>query len=280
MQLIFDNCDVTINGSGILATSASIASENSIESAYILGYKGPTNQIPNGPIKSVINYTYIPVISQEVNFGVSNKIKKMTDDSNYFGEKLELAGLTNDYCFLDNYNIKTTQNNIVEADSSYTTFWPLCGGLRNKTNNINYLNNGDIAHSWSTYIVNSGDYNIKPIYNFNYNFRATWQPMYVVGQIYPVQVKLLSAQETISFDMDNYRNILFTGEEIYNNIFNGNNVTFGNLTLQCSDGCSTTGSPQASSLLLNISGFKVKNVLVSSQVGELVRVNYQANRYY
>ena len=281
MQLSFDNCDIAVNGSGILATNASISSENSVEAAYILGYTRPSNQLPYGSIKSIFNATYLPVISQEPNCAAIGKIKAMINDSGYMGEKFELAGLTNDYCFLTSYNLKIVPNNIAESDVSYTTFWPLCGNLRGKSNNIEYYNQGDISHSWSTFIINSGDYTLSPVYNFAYAFRATWLPVYAIGKTYPVEVKLINAQEIISFDIDNYRNVLFSGEEVYNNLFQGNggDITFKNFSITCSDGCDTTGN-SSNMLSLNISGFKVKNTIVSSQGGEILRVNYQANKYY
>lgn len=281
MQINFDNCDVAINSSGILASNANIDTNNSIEAAYVLGYTRPINQIPIGPIKTSFNASYLPIISQEPNYAVVNKIKSMINDSGYMGEKVEVAGITHNYCFLNDYNIKISPNSIVEASVSYSTFWELCGNTRQKSNRINYLSEGDICHSWATYILNSGDYITNPVYDFNYSFKANWQPIYVIGQKYPIEVKLLSAEESISFNIDNYRNILFTGEEVYNNIFQGNNgnLQFKNISITCQDGCDSTGI-SSDSLSLNISGFKIKSINPSIQVGEFLRTSYVANKYY
>jgi len=281
VQINFDNCDVAINHSGILALNASINTSNSVEAAYCLGYVRPVNQLPFGPIQTVFNASYIPEISQEPNYATVNKIKVMLNDSGYMGEKVELAGLTHNYCYLTDYSLRVSPNNLVEASVSYATFWELCGGLRQKSNRIDYINRGDLCHSWTTYILSSGDYTSKPIYDFNYDFRVSWQPMYVIGSKTPTEVKLLNAQESITFVMDEYRNILFTGESVYSNVLTGNdgNLQFRNLSITCQDGCDSTGV-DSSSLTLNVSGFKIKSINPVVQIGEFLRVQYQADKYY
>jgi len=280
MQINFDNCDVAINKSGILAQNASISTNNSIEAAYCLGYVRPINQLPFGPIQTTFNASYIPEISQEPNYAVVNKIKVMLNDSGYMGEKVELAGLTHNYCYLDDYSLKVSTNNLVEAGVSYSTFWELCGDLRQKSNRIDYINRGNVCHSWTTQILGSGDYLLRPVYDFNYDFKVSWQPIYIIGSKSPTEVKLLGAQESISFMMDIYRNISFTGEDVYGNLLEGNggNIQFKNLSIMCSDGCGSTGDD--GSLSINISGFKIKSVNPAVQVGQFLRVQYQASKYY
>jgi len=282
MQFNFDNVDVAVNRSGILSTNSSINTNNSIEAAYVLGYSRPINQLPFGSIKTTFNSTYFPVINQEPNFAVVNKIKSMINDSGYLGERVEFAGLHHDYWFLDSYSLKVQPNNIVETTVNYSTFWQLCGGtLRPKSNQINYLDQGSCMHSWSTYILSSGDYMNKPIYDFSYSFQANWRPIYIIGKKFPVEVKLLGASETISFNTDEYRAVLFTGENVYPNLLDSNNgnIQFRNISIICMDGCDSTGDSSAS-LNLNVSGFKIKSITPVVQVGQTLRVTYLAEKYY
>lgn len=279
MFLNFDKVDVIVNNSGILATNATISTNNSIEGYYSIGYARSAGQLASGPTKSTFNATYIPVISQEPNYAIISKIRNMVIDSGYYGEKIELAGIVSENYFLTNYSISIQPNNIAESNVSYVNYWELCGSLKEKSNRIDYLNDGDIKHAWSTYILTSGSSITNPVYEFVYNFNADWQPIYTIGRKFPVEMKLLNISESISFNMDSYRNILFTGELVYNNLLNNNNgnLEFKNISLICEDNCEDVGA--SNGLLLNISGFKINSIDVGSQVGEMVRTKYSATRY-
>ena len=64
-------------------------------------------------------------------------------------------------------------------------------------------------------------------------------------------------------------------------MFSSNNgeLQFRNLSIICSDGCDATGEAASPSLSLNISGFKIQSVNPVASVGQMLRVNYLANRY-
>jgi hypothetical protein len=234
-----------------------------------------------GPIRTTFNISYIPEISQEPNYAAVNRIKSMLNESGYNGEKVELAGITHNYCYLDSYSLKITPNNLIEADVSYSTFWELCGDLRKKSNRIDYIYQGDVCHSWGSQILNSGDYLSNPVYGFDYNFRVNWFPVYTIGSKFPTEVKLLSAEESISFVMDTYRSISFTGENVYNSLLYGNNgnMELKNMSILCQENCENAGK-DGNSLIINIDGFKIKSINPAVRVEEFLRVNYQASKYY
>lgn len=280
MFLSFDNIDISVGNSGIISTNASIATNNGIEGQYILGYARPIGQVPNAPIKTTFTAAYIPEISKDPNFAAVNTIRNLINENHYLGEKIELAGLYNSNFYMDSYSLKVQPNNLVESSVTYSTYWELCGNIRQKSNLINYYNGGDITHSWVTNILDSNDKLLNPVYDFSYDFRASWQPIYTIGKKQPIEVKLLNIAESISFTIDNARNILFTGENVYPNIFTGNNgnLTFNNISLLCNDGCDSIGSP-SNSLSLNISGFKIKAINTQAITNEMVRTNYIATRF-
>lgn len=280
MFLNFDNIDISVNNSGILSTSASLNTNNSIEAAYILGRNRPINILPFGGIKTTFNTSYTPIISQEPNYAVVNKVKNFLHTSGYYGERVNVGGIYGENFFLENYSLKIQPNNIIEAGATYSTYWTLCGNLQEKSNTINYMNNGDIAHSWRTSILNDNDYQTIPMYDFNYNCKFEWQPIYVVGRKTPVDIKLMNIEEDIGFAIDTYRNILFTGENIYNNLLynNSGNLQIKNLSLLCENNCEDVNG-NSNSLLINIDGFKIKSTSVQEQSNEMVRVAYTAYRY-
>ena len=142
MQLNFDNIDVAVNRTGVLAHSATINSNNSIEPAYVVGYRKPVRQLPFGGINTVFNISYYPDIDAEPNLAVVNKIKNLSNDAYYNGEKIEIGGITHNYCFLTSYGIKISPNNIIEANATYVTYYDLCGDIRPKSNLIDYFHSG------------------------------------------------------------------------------------------------------------------------------------------
>lgn len=281
MQLNFDDIDVAINRTGILSYNASLNTTNSIEAAYVLGYAKSVNQLPRGGINTSFNMSYYPVIHAEPNLAVVNKIKILLNDNNYVGEKVEFGGITHNYCFLNSYNLKISPNNIVEANVSYVTFWDLCGELRNKSNLTEYFNSGDVCHSWSTYLNDDSSIKDVPIYELSYDFKANWNPVYKIGSKYPSQVKLMNGSESLSFNIDQYRRVLFTGENVYTNLLNktDGNVYLKNVSLLCQNNCDGY-THDTSNLSLPINDFKIKSVGVNGQVGEFIRTTYQSNRYF
>lgn len=281
MLLNFDNIDVMVNGSGIASTNSTISTTNTVEPAYIIGYKAPINQLPYGGIKTVFNSSYVPVISQEPNYAVLNNIKNLSNDSAYYGEKINIGGLTSENFFMDSYSLKIQPNNIVDASVSYSTYWELCGSLRIRSNTVDYFNQGDVCHSWSTYILQTGDNINKPTYEFSYDCKINWIPIYTIGNKFPKEMRLLDISESVSFNIDEYRQPLFTGENLYPNIFSTNNANldFKNISLLCENNCEDLGNV-ANKLSINLSGFKIKSSNIVAQVGEMVRTNYIATRYY
>src|ERR1041384_3186981 len=123
MFLNFDNIDIAIGNSGVISTNASISTSNNIEGQYILGYSRPIGQVPNGPIKTTFNASYIPEISKDPIFASVNTIRNLINESNYYGQKIEFAGLYNSNFYMDSYSLKVQPNNIVEASVSYSTYW-------------------------------------------------------------------------------------------------------------------------------------------------------------
>lgn len=278
MFLNFDNIDVAVRGSGIISTNASLSSNNNILAGYTLGVTKPMGQFPNGGIKSSFSFTYIPEISQDPNFAVAETIRNLIDRNTYFGEKIEFAGLSNSNFFMDSYSFRIQPNNLVEASATYTTYWETCGELRPKSNLIDYFNQGDLAHSYEVGFLDATDEVLNPVYDIAYEIRANWLPMYILGRKTPIEIKLISVSESLSFTMDESRNILFTGESVYPNIFAGNSgeMEFNNISLFCQNNCGPDSSPYLS---LNISGFKIKSITTSATVNEMVRTNYVASRY-
>ena len=77
-MIYFNDVEVTVNGTGILANSASISSRNQIQPVRVLGRKGIAFQAPAGPIQSDFSISYLPETNNEPNYNI---VKALTGDN-------------------------------------------------------------------------------------------------------------------------------------------------------------------------------------------------------
>lgn len=283
MSVYFDNIDVAINNSGIIATNASIESSNSIEAAFVVGYYNQVTTVPVGSIRTQFKFDYVPEVNYEPNFGIVNKIKQLIPETGYHGEIVEIGGIIQNNCFLENYSIRVNPNNIAQATASYNTFFPPCNFQKEKNNLIEYTNDGSIIHGVSTYLLNSGDYNTKPIYDFEYNIQITWAPIYVIGKKYPVNIKFINAIESINFSTDVFNGVIFSGEKLLDSVLvnntNSHNTQFRNVSVMCQDNCGVTGE-EGAVINLSMENFKINKSSLVANVGDYVRTSYECIKYY
>jgi hypothetical protein len=171
-------------------------------------------------------------------------------------------------------------NSTVKASASFVSYHPLTGDVGTKRtgeNAITYNKSNSLAHGWTTFITNSGTAREVPIYEFSYQFRAQWNPIYTIGHTYPRQVQLLSAGEMIVLDKDDFRHIAFSGEKatdafqsIYGDDFN---IDMIRLQLKCDEDATKK-------LEIGMSGGVIVNSRLQTQVGEMIRTKIGINRNY
>jgi len=267
MSLFFDEIDAIIAGSGILAESASISSENSLSPLYVLGNKGIINQSPSGPLRSSFSFNYVLESNYDPVQNIVSYLKTGRETTNYESTIVSLGGITGN-CFLDSYSLKSSPNDVTKANVSFISFLPLTGFLQDKKGNINYnsSNTSGISHGWTTYFSNINN----KIYEMDYSFKPNWEPVYTLGSVFPRQIQFLGAQEDMSFVKDIYTGIQFSGQ---------NATGYFNFT-----GLQTTvklfGLMNSNSYTIEISGSKVKNTQVNASLDDIVRVSSSVSKYY
>ena len=73
-----------------------------------------------------------------------------------------------------------------------------------------------LSHGWTSFISSATNYKDIPTYSFEYNLNARWQPIYIIGNKYPIQIQLLGGQESLKLVRDVYKEVQFSGEELKN----------------------------------------------------------------
>lgn len=210
-MIFFNNCDVRVNGTGLMAESVSLSSQNSLSPIRPLGKKAQTSLEPEGPISSDLSVSYYIEVGKDLGYFEVSGMKATTNFENLSPRTIIVAGVTGSF-YLTSYKLTISPNEAVKADVTYRSFEPLSGQIAPKPNNLIYATGfSGLAHNWTSEIYSDvGTVNV-PIFNLAYSFNATMTPVYTLGRKYPKQVLLISSEEEMTIVKDQYRPIDFYG---------------------------------------------------------------------
>ena len=211
--LYYDQVDVLVNNSGILATDASINSSNALKPVYVLGRKNSLGQIPNGPVRSNINLSYLAETFNDHGYNKVLLLKTGHENFNYPSDRIVIAGLTGNG-YLTSYGFTVSPNEPVSISAAYDCYIDISGSPTTKLSSTKYnaSSGSGIPYGMTCFAFTSGNYNVIPSYNFKYSFKVNWQPVYGLGAKEPLQVQYLGAEETFVLTRDAYTGIQFSGQ--------------------------------------------------------------------
>ena len=277
----FQNCKALVNGTGIIADSASLSTENNLSPLYVIGKKGIINNSPKGSIKNSFRFSYYPQLNSEPNVLISNLLKNFVNSGgNYSGVTLSICNITGYNCYLDSFSIKAAPNDLVRASASFTSFIPLSGSVNTGFNDIVI---DSLAYGWATYVASGASYLTVPTYDFEYSFEANWSPFYVLGNKYPAQIDLLSCSEQIKLQRDAFYQSSFSGNDPCSQFMScsldGTDIEIANLSFVC-EAEGFGGTPSGQSITFTITGGKLTNSNLDAKVDDIVRVDSVITKYY
>lgn len=213
-MLSFKDCEVSVSGSHLIADSASISQENSVSPVYSIRYNGPITMAPNNSIKNRIQIDYTVETNQEPNFYLAKNIRDYVFDD--YPVEIIIGGITGNG-YLASYNLNIEPNNTIKASVTYNTYEELEGEISNQPASAvagyNLLNGSGVGHYWTTYAKLGNETATGSLLQGNYSFRASWSPIYTIGQASPSQVKFLNAEENFSFLSEYNLYVTFSGDE-------------------------------------------------------------------
>jgi hypothetical protein len=279
-MVYFDNCDVVINGSGILADSASVQSVNYLDPAYVLEKRGEAGQPVKDSIRSMVQISYMVEADNEPNLEIIETIKQFrSDDHVAKGFTVEVAGVSGTF-YVQDYTLALKPNSAAQASVQFVTYEPLKGSLSSKKvggDAVNYNQSNSIVNGWNTFITSSGAHGEFPTYDFSYQFRAQWVPIYAIGGKYPKQVQLMNASEMLNLTSSVHRHITFSGERAEDAF----STEFGSdMVIEAFEVDLLCDSLENSHLSLTMSGGLVVNTSLEARVGDIVRTKIGVNRNY
>ncbi|SRR3990167_518630 len=280
-----DRINVLINGSGLLAESASLNSSNQLSPNYQIGKRGIASITASGPIKNVFNFSYTPKLDYDSAFIDCSGLKDLVNDLYFTGSIIEFGGITGYNCYLQSYSLHAEPNVLVKAQASYISFNELSGTLLPKKA-IPTMNEANaIAWGPTVYITTQTGYYLTPVFSFDYNFQADFEPIYTFGRAFPSQINFMGASENMTFIRDNFIKVYFTGKDAYNNEANsyivnsGTEDPFINM-LDIAFTCNTGLEERFPSFVFNISGAKITNSEMNVRVDDYLKSTTTIVNYY
>lgn len=226
-MISFEQCDVTINGTGIVAESAILESNAPLAAAPILGHTYPYAYAKQGFIRTSAQINYVIESDREPNFGMVTFHKNYTGEAGINPIPIVVGGVTGQF-YLNSWSLSSSEHEPIKASVSYIGFTPLSGSLAQKSNTVQYnVGSGSgFAHVYiaqlSMRFQNDGNqnalvtrYTSKNIFAFNYEFRTSLNPVHVIGSKYPSEVKHFGAQESVRILHNHFTPIDSTGNSPY-----------------------------------------------------------------
>jgi hypothetical protein len=274
-RIYYDQCEVQINNTGVLAVSANLNSDITMGPVYTLGKRKPfKKQITTGPSSSTFQISYLINPTGDPAFNTVKEIKNfISAPTNYNGVTIGFAGVTGQKCYLNNYAFKIEPNNVVTAQVSYITYEPVITNTLFQTPrdlaNPNNASADSIAHSTKTNLVSGRNIFAKgtasaltgDLYNLSYTFTCNLTPIYTLGQQTPVEVKPIRAQETVNMTENLFTKLVYTGENIP-------------LKIQIS------GLLDSNSFTIEMPDAFVNNSTIESNLDDIVRATKTIVQYY
>lgn len=267
----FDNIDIIIGTTGVLADSASISSSNNLQNFYSVGnYESLI--APNGAISNNISIDYTLKANEDILFNYISQVKQ--NISGIAPIRIEIGGLyTNGYP--TSLKMSSSENSPISCSISFVCFSELSGTYESKRQSISYdKNRENIAHSWTTYfLTNSSLY--PSIYEFSYDISISWNPIYICGSKTPYSVLLNEAEENISFVTDAYIPIDFSGASLVNRGILNNLPN----SLQL-NGLSYLWNASSPSIAFDLRNMRIKSIDSSFAVNDFGKFRVNAVKYY
>lgn len=227
-RIYYDQCEIKINNTGVLAVSANFNSDITLGPIYTLGKRKPfRNQITTGPSSSTFQISYLINPTGDPAFNTVKEIKNFIAAPTYYdGVTIGFAGITGQKCYLNNYSFKLEPNNVITAQASYITYEPVITNTLFQTpsnlSNSNTAAANSIAHSSKSNLISGRNIFAKgtaseliaDLYSLSYTFTCNLTPIYALGSQTPLEVKPIRAQETVNITENLFTKLVYTGQNI------------------------------------------------------------------
>ena len=286
--VFYDKAAVEVTHNGVseqlLATDCSLSFSNAQAPLYAIGSKGTLGQFPAGARQGDLSFSFLTTITGTY-FGVNGNIinslasgvkAAASNTSEVSGVEIKFAGVSGSG-YLNSYGVGVQSNSVSSSSCGFTFFGsgtqlPITGRLDNfagQTIQTGKLATG-VAHGRYTNLDNfatsitAGD-SAANVFGADYSISFNHNPVYKVGQEFPMTCLYTNAQETLGITEDVFQSGLAF------------DPAASNLTLTLSG---LGGSPAGTSMGIGLSGVKQVSTAMSAGMDDIVRTQKNLTAVY
>lgn len=266
----FVNCDVILNGTGLVANSATISENNSLKPSYGIGFNR-SDYVVDGPKTCEVQVSYILNPLSETNIKILDDLKKYPPVVNPVN--IEIAGLRMSG-YLTNFSISLDPNDKINANASYSCYHDIVGNISEKRGTIYYESNPiNFAHGWSS-VVSYNNSNLAKTYSLNYDCSLEYKPYYSIGSRFPSQVLFLGGSENLQVIKEDYLKINLSGHSGAYQLFSttGESVLLYNLNKELGD--------TSSAISIDMRDATVVSSRLNARVDDYLKTEISVNREF
>ena len=272
MALLYNNINVSVNNSNIVAESVNITETSPQKPIFMLNNKLPYSYVPS-KVQSNISISYLMEPSNEPGYQVITGL--LFDRSTPISS---IVGIGSVYMtgYLSSYSFQLTPNSLVKVNAQYDVFYPVTGNLANQNSGdssvYDITNSSGIAHYWSAAFYSGNNISDSKILQMDYVIDFNIIPIYGLGDNIPKQIYFDGITENINILGEIQNNLTYTGQYI-NSVFQSLGV------LKLSNISSTWNNTNNSSIYISMTGFIMEEMSTTINTNSLVFFNTKLNRY-
>ena len=272
MSLLFNNINVSVNGSNIIAESVNISESSPQKPIFNLNNKSPYGFVPTR-VTNNISIEYLLEPANDPGYPVITGL--------LFNRSLPISsyiGIGNVYMtgYLTSYSFQLTPGSLVKINSQYDVFSAITGNIINQSSGDSSIydptNSSGIAHYWSAAFYSGNNIADNKVLQMDYNIHIDVVPIYGLGDSVPKQIYFDGIVEDINILGETQNNPTYTGQYINNLFPNLGTLRLNNIASQWSPASSA-------SINFSLSGFIMEEMTIPMNTSSLIFFNTKLHRY-
>ncbi len=272
MSLSYNNINISVNGSYILADSLSLTENGEQKPLFFINGARPYDNSPQG-IKNNLSISYFLEAANEPNSTIIENWKSQNGTGHLFA-LLNIAGvITSGY--LNNFSFSILPNQSIKANAGYLIFNEFTNFSSQLSSfALNYNNVGtNLGHYWSVQTLSGNTHIVdNNILQLNYDFSVNIQPYYSLNsKSVPFQVVATDAQENIDI-LSEVQNVMKYSGKSLNTLFNIDSLKLKPMSgnwIAVNDGVN-----------INLSGFVSQGAKTDIKTEDIITYSTTYNRFY
>lgn len=274
MSLKYNQINLKINNSNILADSVNVSESSPQKPIYSFNNNVPYDNTPSN-IKGNISISYFLEPQNEPNYHI---LSGLLNDSTSITPSIINIGDIYITGYLSNFSLKLAPNSLIKVSSDFEIYYPFTGIFVAQSsgdwNLYNTSNSSGLSHYWSAQFF-SGNSVISNnnILQLDYQTSINLTPIYGIGDPYPKQVYIQNIEENVNILSEQQINPSFSGQKIEDILSSLQQLKINNISSQWDNSINYN-------INIPLTGFLLKESKSSLQIDNLIFFEMNFSRYH